>query len=168
MRWFYTTVSVPKLLYAADLFLLPESHLSKGMKGFITRLARIQRQASIHITGALWSSPDTIDSCADLLPFRLLVDKNKILFSAASRMATLPSSHTLEKHVKRAAARYFKCHRSPTHEIMHAYNIQPTNYETITPCKHSMKWTLSFQVQIPTSKEATLVMMSMVQSKVVV
>jgi len=48
---------------------------------------------------------------------------------------------------------------------MHAYNIQPTNYETITPCKHSMKWTLSFQVQIPTSKEATLVMMSMVQAR---
>jgi len=46
---------------------------------------------------------DAIDACADLLPFSLLI--KKILFRVASRMATLPSSHPLEKHVKRVAAR---------------------------------------------------------------
>jgi len=50
--------------------------------------------------------------------------------------------------------------------MMYAYTIQPTDYETIAWCKHSTKWTLSFQVKIPTSKEATLAMMSMVQSEV--
>jgi len=42
-------IAVPKMLYAADLFLIPESPISKGMKGYISRLGRIQRQASLHI-----------------------------------------------------------------------------------------------------------------------
>jgi len=114
MRQFYTTVAVPKLLYTADLFLFPESHISKSTKGFITRLARIQRQASIHITVTLQLSPtDAIDTCADLLPFSLLIDQ--ILFMATSRIAMLPLSHLVEKHVKIMAARYVKCHRSVTH-----------------------------------------------------
>jgi len=55
---------------AADLFPIPESPISKGMKGYISRLGRIQRQASLHITGAMRSTPtDVADECTDLLPF---------------------------------------------------------------------------------------------------
>ena len=56
---------------------------------------------------------DTIDTCVDLLPFSLLIDQ--ILFMATSRIAMLPLSHLVEKHVKIMAARYVKCHRSVTH-----------------------------------------------------
>ena len=37
MRQFYTMVAVPKVLYATDLFLFTESHVSKVTKGFMTR-----------------------------------------------------------------------------------------------------------------------------------
>ena len=53
MRQFYLAVVAPKMLYAADIFLVPETDRSKGTKGPIAKLAKIQRQAAIAITGAL-------------------------------------------------------------------------------------------------------------------
>jgi len=38
MRWFYIAVAVPKMLHAADLFLIPENRNSKGTKGYINKL----------------------------------------------------------------------------------------------------------------------------------
>ena len=62
------------MLYATELFLTLQSRKSQGMKGFINKLGRIQRLASLHITGTMKTAPtDTIDACVDLLPFHLLV-----------------------------------------------------------------------------------------------
>src|SRR5882724_5961881 len=55
MRWFYITVAVPRMLHATDLFLIPESTNSKGMKGYIAKLGKIQRKASLHIMGEMRS-----------------------------------------------------------------------------------------------------------------
>jgi len=52
MRCFYISMTVPKMLYTADLFLIPQSRHTKGTKGSISKLERVQRQASLHITGA--------------------------------------------------------------------------------------------------------------------
>src|SRR5882724_8825971 len=52
LRQFYISVAIPKMLYAADLFLIPGSEVGKGTKGFISKLVRIQRQVMLHITGA--------------------------------------------------------------------------------------------------------------------
>ena len=41
MRWFYISVAIPKMLYTADLFLIPGSEVGKGTKGFISKLVRI-------------------------------------------------------------------------------------------------------------------------------
>jgi len=63
--------------YVADLFLIPESSKGKGTKGFIGQLNKVQRQASLHITGAMKSAAtDTIDPCADFLLFHLLMEKH--------------------------------------------------------------------------------------------
>ena len=98
MRCFYISIAIPKMLYAADLFLVPETSRSKGMKGPITKLAMIQRQACLHITGMMRMAPtDAIDTCADILPLPLLIEK--ILFHATSRLATLPKLHPLEQHI---------------------------------------------------------------------
>jgi len=75
MRQFYISVAVPKMPYTTDLFIIPENRYTKGKKGYINKLGWVQRQASLHITGAMKSAPtDTVDVCADL-PFHLLVDK---------------------------------------------------------------------------------------------
>ena len=116
MRWFFIAVAIPRMMYAADLFLVPGSRISKGTKGFIGKLAKIQRQALLHITGAMRSTPmDTIDACTDLVPFDLLVVS--LTYRAVTRMATLPWSHPLAKHIDCAASRYVKSHRVPLHKV---------------------------------------------------
>src|SRR5882724_11121893 len=58
------------MMYVSDLFLMPGLRTSKGTKGFISKLAKIQRQVTLHITGALRSAPtDAIDACTELIPF---------------------------------------------------------------------------------------------------
>jgi len=76
MRQFFNSVAVPKVIYVADLFLIPENRNLKGTKYFIGKLGKVQRQASLHITRMMWSAPmDTIDACTDLLHFHLLIEK---------------------------------------------------------------------------------------------
>jgi len=79
------------MLYATDLLLVPESSRGKGTKGFIMKLAKMQRQACLHITSTMKSSPtEAIDACTDILPFTLLVEN--IVFWSTLRLATLPKS----------------------------------------------------------------------------
>ena len=64
------------MLYAADLFLTPQQGPAHGSKGHIKRLGRVQRQAALHATGALRTTPtDSLDAHTNLLPFRQLVEK---------------------------------------------------------------------------------------------
>src|SRR5882724_11089565 len=137
------------------------------MKSSIAKLARIQRQASLHIMGTMKMAPtDVVDACTDLLPFNLLVERT--LFRAVSRLATLPSLHPLEIHMRKASKRYIKNHRSPTHEVLHTFGICLAEFESITPCKCSTKWAPYFPISIPKSKEAAIAALTAAQSEVVV
>jgi len=127
------------MLYAADLFLIPDSCCCKGTKGHIGRLWKIQRQASLHIAGAMKSIPtDIIDACADLLPFHHLVDK--LVHRAVVRLAALPQAHPLTRHVSKAVGRYVKRHRAMLHEVTHAFGIRPGDFEVVNPVRHGPKW----------------------------
>ena len=42
MRWFFISVAIPRMMYAADLFLVPGSGIGKGTRGFISKLAKIR------------------------------------------------------------------------------------------------------------------------------
>src|SRR5882724_3596277 len=156
MRQFFISIAIPKMLYAADLFLIPGTNKTRGTKGFISKLAKVQRQASLHIMGALRSAlTDAIDAFVDLLPFHLLV--KKYFFWAATRLATLLQSHPMHKHAIKAALRYVKSHQAPVHEILHTFDIRPTTFEKIKPYHHSPKhcpW-LTTHI-IPNKEEAVL------------
>ena len=133
MRQFFILVAIPRMMYVTDLFLMPGLGTSKGTKGFISKLAKIQRQAMLHITGVLRSAlTDAINACADVLPFHLLVEK--LTHREATRLATLPWSHCLEKHVTQAVNRYVKLHQVLIHKVMHAFKVHPADLESIKPC----------------------------------
>jgi hypothetical protein len=69
---FYTTVAIPKVLYVADLFLIPVSKKMKGTKGLMNKLAHVQHMLALHIIGSMQTSPnDTLDAHPNLLPFPL-------------------------------------------------------------------------------------------------
>jgi ribonuclease HI len=68
----------------------------------------------------------------------------------------VPDSHPLAEKVKRAAKRYVKHHRSPLHEIMHAYSLNPERMEKIQTVVSGPKWDPAFNTWIPQSKEQAI------------
>jgi len=125
---------------------------SRGSVGAATKLARVQRMAAIHITGALRTTAnDTLDAHADLLPLDLLIDKH--CFREALRLATLPTTHPLQSHVKKAAKRKPKKFPSPLHVLFHAYPIDPPSVETIEAVRRSPKWKSKLRTHIATKQE---------------
>ena len=98
MRKYYLTVAVPKMLYATDIFLVPATKWSKDTKGHINKLARIQRQAALSITGAMTTTAnDTLDAHANLLPFHLLI--SRLIHRATTRLTCIPDIHSLAPKV---------------------------------------------------------------------
>jgi len=146
------------MLYAASVWLTPITRRGDGMRksrgsvGAATKLARVQRMAAIHITGALRTTAnDTLDAHADLLPLDLLIDKH--CFREALRLATLPTTHPLQSHVKKAAKRKPKKFPSPLHVLFHAYPIDPPSVETIEAVRRSPKWKSKLRTHIATKQE---------------
>jgi len=129
MQRYYLSVAVPMMMYAADIFLIPAGCHCKGTKGFINKLARVQRQAALAITGALaTTATDSPDAHANLLPFQLLMVKP--VHRATICTTCLPKNHPLVEHIV-VAAKQNRKHRSPLHKIMQAFDIKPARMEKI-------------------------------------
>jgi len=94
-----------------------------------------------------------IDVCVDVMPFHLLVEK--LIYRAATRLATLHSCHLLAKHVVHMENRYFRQHRVPLHEILHTFIIHPNEFKLIRPGLKRNS-TVSFVTHIPASKEEAM------------
>ncbi|KAG1886669.1 hypothetical protein F4604DRAFT_1521183, partial [Suillus subluteus] len=78
MKRLFEGVVLPKMLYTADVWcsgLLPRGRSrrvnGRGTRGFASQMARVQRMASLLITGGMHSTAsDVLDAHADLLPFQ--------------------------------------------------------------------------------------------------
>ncbi|CDO75057.1 hypothetical protein BN946_scf184757.g12 [Trametes cinnabarina] len=160
VRRLYLSVALPSFLYAADVFLTPvrklRGHSRKhGSVGNIRRLAMIQRQALLIMTGALRSAPtDALEAHANLLPFDLLVDKQ--CHRAAVRLCALPDSHPLAPHVRRAGKCLVRSHRSSVHEILDAYrsHLDYRHTERIRPARLSPRWRPRHRTHVLDDREA--------------
>ena len=158
IRQLYLAIAIPRMLYAADIFLTPHQNVGKQKKhnhnsrAIINKLASIQRQAAIMITGAMKSTAtDALEVMANLIPFHLLVEK--IRHRAALRLASLPPSHPLYKPVLNAATRLVKHHPTPLHDLMHRYKIRPQLIETINTTRHDLQWIPSVKTRIVSNAE---------------
>ncbi|CDO68069.1 hypothetical protein BN946_scf184347.g6 [Trametes cinnabarina] len=160
VRPLYLSVALPSFLYAADVFLTPvrklRGHSRKhGSVGNIRRLAMIQRQALLIMTGALRSAPtDAPEAHPNLLPFDLLVDKQ--CHRAAVRLCALPDSHPLAPHVRRAGKCLVRSHRSSVHEILDAYrsHLDYRHTERIRPARLSPRWRPRHRTHVLDDREA--------------
>ncbi len=133
-RLLYYACVVPSYLYAADVFIKPligrhPSGRPKGSTGIANMLQRVHRQMALFISGAMRTTATDV-AClhANLPPFKVLV--NILCQRAILRMATLPDSHPLRACMVRAAY-YVQRHRSPLHELIHAFNTRTGEIETI-------------------------------------
>ena len=153
LQQLYLSIAIPRMLYAADIFLTPQQNVGKKTKdgkikqAILNKLASVQRRAAIMITGAMkTTATDITEVMANLMPFPLLVDKYR--HRAAVRLAMLPPMHALHKPIKNAASKLVKRHPTPLHDLMHRYNIQPQNIETIKAIRHETRWKTGVTTEI--------------------
>jgi ribonuclease HI len=157
-RQIYTSIALPRILYAADLFLTPqrlagrlfEDNNSKSIA--IKKLISTQRKAAILITGALsTTATDAANTLANLLPIPQLIEK--IRYNSAIRMASLPNTHPLHKAIGNAAKRLVKRHPTPLHDLFHRYNINPSNQEQIRATRFDTHWKPIITTRVTTNAD---------------
>jgi len=157
MRRFYLSIAVPRMLYAADIFLTPPTNrspadLQRNGRAVINKLASVQRRAALSITGGMQSAPtDVLDVLADILPFHLLVKQHRK--QAALHLATLPETHPLSKPVMSAARRFVKTHTTPLHHLMRELGRDPATLEMIEAVRQTNKWKAAFTMEIEEKRE---------------
>lgn len=157
-RKLYTSMAIPAMLYAADVYITPlrmdDSEVSpctrqRGSVGIIRKLEKVHRQAALMITGGMSTSPtDTTIAHSGLRLLYLVIDK--ICQQAVTRMISIPPSHPLFKHVSHAGRRYVKAHRSPLTELLYAFKVpvKPGTTETIPAIWKSPAWRPLHSTQI--------------------
>jgi ribonuclease HI len=170
MRRLHQCVLIPRITYAADVWYTPVTRYIKkpkaelrpgetnkrdlGSVGFAVKLASVQRQSALAITGALRTTSLTaLDAHANILPIDLAL--NLVCFRATVRMATLPKSNPLRKYLIKAQ-RYIKRHRSALHELLHSFNILPSTFAPVPESPATPRILRLLNPTIPLSREAAL------------
>lgn len=144
LRQLYTTVAIPRMLYAVDIFCSPVALIrdhndGTSTQGFVNKIASIQRMAAIAITGALRTAPtDFLNAEANLLPADLLI--LKLCHRAATRLLTIPNTHPLHPHVTSASKRLVKRLPSPLHRIFFTCKYESQRVETIQNIRRAPSW----------------------------
>jgi ribonuclease HI/endonuclease/exonuclease/phosphatase family metal-dependent hydrolase len=158
IRQLYLAVAVPRIFYAADVCLVAATKKGRaGGVGLVARLTTIQRRAAIAITGAMRSTAtDVLNVHANLLPVPVLIDHLRA--RAALRLATLPKSHPLFPHVRKAARRPVKRHRAPLHGLFEAFGIAPDEIETVDHRKARRRKITGIRTKIARTREAAVEM----------
>ena len=156
----YNTVAIPALSYAADVWYSGIHHSPSGNKrlgsvALTKKLTSIQRRVAQTITGSLSTTAgDVLNAHANLLPVDLLF--NKILFHAATHLASLPPSHPLYPLICKAASRHVKKHRSPLHDLFFTMRINPNKVEKVQPTRRRPNYIPSFSTHITDTKQEAL------------
>ena len=158
-RRMYTSVALPRILYAADVWAPPAYKKEIGAKPtankrFTARLATLQRAGALAVVGGLRTSPtDLLCTHADILPAHLELDKT--CHKAAVRMATLPHSHPITKIYRKSSKRSVKRHKSPLHCLTRAFETAHEEFETVIVAGRNpaVMGKQPFKTDIPGSKE---------------
>lgn len=157
IRQLYQAVAIPKMLYTADVWFLPAFRegsdiAQRGSIGIAKRMSTVQRMAAIAITGAMrTTATDILEAHANLLPIPLLLQNT--CHRAIIRLATHPDTHPLHKHIRRAAKRYVKRHRTALHRLTYSFNINPEDIEMLIPARRSPATSCPYKVKIAASRE---------------
>ena len=157
MRQLYRSIAVPKMLYAASIWLKPvfnagSQSLTRGSQGVVKKLTQIQRSAAITITGAMRTSPtDATEIHANLMPMPALVQK--MLFNSSIRIASLPEAHPLHGMASRVKKRNVVHHKTALHHLLHGLKLFPGTIETISPRPTPPYSLTPFTTDIASSKE---------------
>ena len=158
----YNSVTVPKILYAVDVWgiLKPIAGTAVNKRSTsmaVSKLASTQRAGALVVTGGLRTTPtDVLDMHAHLMSMHLEIDK--ICHRAATRIAALPPAHPLYKPARNCANWRTRRHKSPLHHLMQNYAARPQDVETIKPMPRNPALTHKrlFSVNFAKNKEESI------------
>ena len=160
MRQLYISVALPKITYGLDIWYTPPNKRpgqtkNSGSAGVLCQLQKIQRIATLAITGALRTTPnDFADAHAGLLPIELALQK--ATHRAAIRILTLPSKHPLHSIVQQVKASPPQRHASPIANLLRIFNLSEVIIETIQPNAQYQPPARSFTTTTSGSREESI------------
>ena len=138
--------------YAANIFCANKLGIDSPNSGTLGKMARVQRQLMLQITGALCSTAtDTLNIATDLLPFKLLVKKT--CFRAMAHLATLPPIHPLYHPINSKLNYNTKHHLSPLQHLRHVFNFDTAQVGKIDYLRANPHQTPQIPVRIDEDKE---------------
>ena len=156
MRQLYRSIAVPKMLYAASIWLKPifttgSQSLTRGSQGIVKKLMQIQCAVAITITRVMRTSPtDTTEIHANLMPMPTLVQKMQ--FNSSIHIASLLEAHPLHGLASRVKKQNIVHHKMALHHLLHGLKLYPGTIETIPP-HPTLPYSLTLFTTDITSKE---------------
>ena len=163
MRQLYIAVALPRMLYAADIFLPPMAadptrggdKRRRGGQATLTKLTSVQRKAAIAISGAMSTTAgDAAEIHAGLLPMRLYVSATQ--HQAALHMSTLPKAHPMSKAITNARARRTKRHTTRINDLIWTFDLDPGRLEKVEAVRHDVGWKTKLERRITDTKEKAI------------
>ena len=160
MRRLYLAVALPKITYGLDVWYSPPTKQAGAIKntgsvGVMKSLQKLQRIATLAITGALRSTPtDLLDAHAGILPLELTL--LKACHRATVRLLTIPDTHPLHRKIVLAKRSPPSNHPGPLDNLVKIFNIGKTRMETISPVTDNPYRLPRFKTTIPESREESI------------
>ena len=163
MRQLYTAVAIPRMLYAADIFLPPvavdpqreRDRQRKGGQATLAKLSSIQRKAAILISGAMSTTAgDAAEIHAGLLPLHLYVSDAQ--HRVALCMSMLLKVHPLSKAITNARVRRIKRHPTRINDLIWTFDLDPNRMEKVEAVRYDVGWRAGMERRIANTKEKAI------------
>ncbi|KAF8968475.1 hypothetical protein BDZ97DRAFT_1969211, partial [Flammula alnicola] len=127
----------------------------RGSVNALAALGKIQRIATLAITGALRTTPnDLLDAHAGVLPIEQLLQK--ACHRAIVRIATLDSTNPAAELAHKYRRSPARTHITSIQHLIEIFNIDPTNFETIPPKTEPLTQEPLFHLTISKNIEESL------------
>jgi ribonuclease HI len=160
MRQLYLAVALPKITYGLDVWYDPPTKppgatKNSGSVGALKALCKVQRIATLAITGALRTTPtDLLDPHAGVLPMELAL--SKVCFRSTVRMLTLPEDHPNHGIIQKARQTKTKTHPGPIESLIWKYGLASEAMETIVPTRCTLRSTVNLRIEIAETREDSI------------
>ena len=160
MRQLYLAVALPKITYGIDIWYTPPTKpagytKNTGSAGALRNLEKVQRIATLAITGTLRTSPnDYVDAHSGILPMKLAL--LKACHSALVRSLTLPSSNPVHQVVQVAKRNQPQKHSGPLDNLLKIFELRDTEIESIYPAITLKSLSPRHRIEIDSSREESI------------
>ena len=160
MRQLYLSVALPKIVYGVDVWYAPPSKpagctRNTGSAGVLRNLQKVQRMATLAITGTLRTTPnDFIDVHANVFPMELAL--LKACHNALVRSLTLPDTNPIHQIVQKAKRNPPTKHPGPIDILLKEFSLRDISTETIRPMASLKKTSTQFSTSIEISREGSI------------